>query len=60
MNTTISNNHSHNWSRNSKFTSFNLGHKHRIDINIGLALPNKPSSHSHRLIFKEKRRIDIE
>ncbi len=56
LKTSRNNKHIHNWTKKSKFTSIDDGHKHKIDIKLGLALPNRINAHFHRLIFNTKRR----
>lgn len=50
MKTSFDAGHSHEWFRNKEFTTFNDGHKHRIDLRRKLALPNRPGGHKHRLL----------
>ena len=50
MRTSINEGHSHTWKRKDKFTSFNSGHKHKIDLRRKLALANRIGGHTHRLL----------
>ncbi len=50
MITSISEGHSHTWKREDKFTSFDNGHKHKINLKRRLALPSKKGGHTHNLL----------
>ena len=50
METSINEGHRHTWRRRDKFTSFNSGHKHKIDLRRKLALSTRMGGHTHRLL----------
>lgn len=47
--TTIDYFHRHSWKKDAQFTSENGGHKHKIDMTSGLALPAGYRDHTHAL-----------
>ena len=50
MKTSVNEGHRHNWVKLLRFTTFDDGHKHLIDFNKKIALPNKKGGHSHKLL----------
>lgn len=51
--TSVSDGHDHIWFVDSKHTTIDDGHNHRICLNKLIALPNKQGGHSHHLLKNE-------